>query len=492
MLFNSLQYLLFLPLVTLLYWILPSRFRALMLVIASYYFYMSWMRVYGLLLGGLTLLNYLLGLALATAKTPQIRRLILISGVTFNLGLLGIFKYTNFFLDTMNGIEKYLNSYLHIQLASLPSNLPIILPLGISFFAFEFIHYITDIYRGSAPIKNPIRFSLFASFFPSQIAGPIKRYQDFTKQLDSNPKFSWSNIQVGLWLILRGMFKKVALGDNLAAIVDTGFSATHLATIDAWTAVCAFALQLYFDFSGYTDIGIGSAKLLGIDLPENFNLPYLATSVQEYWRRWHISLSSWLRDYLFFPLGGSKFGEWNTARNLLITMTICGFWHGAAWNFVAFGVYHSFALILHRHWQRFTDHFGILKHNPNSWVSNLSCWFVHSVFLLSSYVVFRSQTFQQMGDMHVSMFGWKPAGEAAVFEALMQSTLPVTLTLYTLAYLLIRFAPAMPKASDENWRTVGWWISPPAVARAAAFLCISLVIVGMIPQKAVPFIYFQF
>ena len=236
---------------------------------------------------------------------------------------------------------------LGVHVSKLPFD--IVLPLGISFFVFEFIHYVVDIYRGSEPIKSLFNFALFASFFPTQIAGPIKRYQDFLPQFEKPGVFKIENFDIGFAQILLGLCKKVLIADSLSFFVSAGYG--HAASFtgpDLWMFTWAFAFQIYFDFSGYTDIARGSALLFGFKVPINFNLPYLSQSVAEFWHRWHISLSTWLRDYLFIPLGGSRCSRLLTARNLIITMTLGGLWHGASAHFLAWGLYHGLLLSAHR------------------------------------------------------------------------------------------------------------------------------------------------
>ncbi|MGH9553221.1 MAG: MBOAT family O-acyltransferase, partial [Terriglobales bacterium] len=229
----------------------------------------------------------------------------------------------------------------------------IILPLGISFFVFEFIHYLVEVHKGGKPVRSFWEFALFASFFPTQIAGPIKRYQDFIPQLREQHRLTMKDVDEGIELILFGLGKKVLLADNMAPIVQAAYAHPQLlSAVDLWAAACVFSFQLYFDFSGYTDIARGSARLLGFKVPLNFDLPYMAGSIAEFWRRWHISLSSWLRDYLFVPLGGSRNGAAATCRNLLITMALGGLWHGAAPHYFVWGVYHGVLLIAHRLWSQ--------------------------------------------------------------------------------------------------------------------------------------------
>ena len=349
MLFNSFTYLVFLPIVVALYWVLPAIARRVMLLIASYVFYMHWKPAYGLLIFGLTIANFFFGIAIDRWK-PQ-RKPILTAALLFNLGSLCFFKYADFLLKSVFDLLHFSGSVFGFSNA-IPANSPalnILLPLGISFFTFEFIHYLVDVYRGAKPLTNFWWFALFAAFFPSQIAGPIKRFQDFDEQLKANHKFDPVLFKEGLALIFVGLFKKMVLGDNLGHVVAIGFNnVAQMGTLDAWLAAIGFTIQIYIDFSGYTDIGRGSAQLLGFRLPPNFNWPFLSHSLTEFWRRWHISLSTWLRDYLYIPLGGNRHGRWQTYRNLMLTMLLGGLWHGASWNFVIWGGYHGALLSLER------------------------------------------------------------------------------------------------------------------------------------------------
>jgi alginate O-acetyltransferase complex protein AlgI len=349
MLFNSFGYLVFfLPAIVAAFWLCPQRLRPPLLLIASYGFYMSWKPIYGLLIFGLTLGNYVLGLVIS--RSSQYRKWWLAAAIALNLLTLGVFKYAYFVRDSANSFA----SLLHHHVPDIA--VQIILPLGISFFVFEFIHYVCDVYKGSAPVRSFIDLALFASFFPTQIAGPIKRYQDFIPQLYKKSIFSFASFEQAISLILFGLFKKVVFADNLAPIAQAAFEHPQLLSgIDLWLAVYAFAFQIYFDFSGYTDIARGSALLFGYKVPINFNLPYLASSISDFWRRWHISLSSWLRDYLFIPLGGSRGSRVLTYRNLFITMALGGLWHGAAAHFVIWGCYQGAMLILHKEFQRVTS-----------------------------------------------------------------------------------------------------------------------------------------
>ncbi len=495
MLFNSFTYLVFLPVVVALYWLLPKVCRRGLLLIASYIFYMNWMPAYGLLILTLTVVNYLLGRCIAAWQSR--RKLILAIGLIFNLGCLCFYKYANFLIDSLFQSSSWLHNKLGLPLP-VPVNEPvlnIILPLGISFFTFEFIHYITDVYRGSQPVKNFWNFALFAAFFPSQIAGPIKRFQDFMKQLLDEPVFKKSSFQAGLFLIFQGLFKKIVLGDNLGQIVNAGF--THLdklGTADAWVAVIGFQLQIFFDFSGYTDIGRGSALLFGYKVPENFNWPFLASNLTEFWRRWHMSLSTWLRDYLFIPLGGSRGGAWKTMRNVFLTMVLGGLWHGAAWHYVIWGAFHGAILVVTKEWQDLVARVSwlarIRPHPVWHWGGVVTTWFL----LFMAGILFRSDNMPHAVTMAAKLF--IPAHSATVIEMFLLSTLPVSLSLYVVFLLCSRWresAPSLqPGAATPLLSRLNLWCRSSMPFQIVVYACLSIIILGFAPGKMEPFIYFQF
>ena len=336
MLFNSEPYLIFLPIVVAANWALPGRLRPAFLVAASYYFYASWNPPYLLLIFFLTVANYFLGM-LQERCVPR-RRSLLVASIVLDLGALGVFKYLGWLDGGVAGLAQLLGLSLSLPLVQL------VLPLGLSFFTFEFIHYQVDLYRGAGAIKDPVRFALFPAFFPTQIAGPIKRYEDFDDQVREQPKFNAPLFLEGLELIALGLFKKVVIADNVARVATIVFANTAAAAAgDAWVGALAFYVQVYFDFSGYTDIARGSAQLFGYRIPFNFRAPFLAASVQDFWQRWHMSLTYWLRDYLFYPLVFSaplrKLGRrGRLLAAVMITGTLCGMWHGAGSQFVVFGL----------------------------------------------------------------------------------------------------------------------------------------------------------
>lgn len=345
MLFNSALYLVFLPIVVCLFWFIHNRlprWQTAFLLVASYIFYMVWNPIYIFLIVALTAVNFAFGIMIENASEQARKKTYLILGLAGNLLCLAYFKYAYFAIDTANWMGAKISYPVHA----------IILPLGISFFVFEFIHYLVDVYKGSVAIRKPLEFALFPSFFPTQIAGPIKRYQDFVPQLSKQLKLSVKDVDESIELILFGLAKKVLIADNLAIVVDRCI--THpegLTGMDALMLLWAFLFQVYFDFSGYTDIARGSAQLLGFKVPLNFDIPLMSGSITEYWRKWHISLSLWLRDYLFFPLGGSRGGFWRSCFNSLVTMTLAGLWHGAGIGYVAFGFIHGVYLVAHKIWR---------------------------------------------------------------------------------------------------------------------------------------------
>lgn len=489
MLFNSFSYLLLLSLVVPIYWLLPGRFRVVLLIAASYVFYMSWKAGYGFLLLGLTLGNYVVGLCVAKVQTKAAKRLWLIGGIATNLGMLAIFKYTNFIIDCLWSVRNLGEGLLHSPAAA--PLLPIILPLGISFFVFEFIHYLTDVYRGNAPIKNVLRFGLFAAFFPSQIAGPIKRFEDFDQQARTHTKFDLAMFEQGLRLIVVGMFKKVAIGDNLAPLVNAGFAnAAVLSTGDAWLSVLAFSMQIYYDFSGYTDIGRGSAMLLGYRLPENFNMPYLAKSASEFWHRWHMSLSTWLRDYLYIPMGGSRAGKFFQMRNLLITMLLGGLWHGASWTYVLWGAFHGLGLIVDHTWQSVSQKMPIFKRPALVPLWNVASWGTTMLFVMAGWVMFRAKDTVEARAMYQALMGLNhqvAGADVSITSLFVNSVLPGALLVYGVGFLALRFGGITFGANSARW-----WQAPPFAARLVALAAICYLILGLTPSQSVPFIYFQF
>lgn len=348
MLFNSYEFiLLFLPMVLVTYWFavrtVGIQFAQIFLVFASVFFYGWWKADNVVLILASIIVNFFIGLALQTSNSY--RRTWLVIGVTGNLSLLAYFKYANFFVDNLNAffdIGYNLNT--------------IVLPLAISFFTFQQIAYLVDSYRGETEDIKLHHYALFVSFFPQLIAGPIVHHKEMMPQFAKPTGDFWKHFSLGITLFAIGLAKKVLIADPLGAfsspMFDRALAGGSLATVDAWFGSLGYTLQLYFDFSGYSDMALGLGHMFGIRLPINFDSPYRALSISDFWRRWHITLSNFLRDYLYFPLGGNKRGQIITLRNLMITMLLGGLWHGAGWTFVLWGGLHGVYLVVNHVWRK--------------------------------------------------------------------------------------------------------------------------------------------
>lgn len=341
MLFNSLHFALFFPIVFALYFILNPKYRWVLLLIASYYFYMSWNPIYILLILFSTVVDYFVAILINKTQEKNKRRLLLYISLLANLGLLFIFKYYNFFDEAVADIASVFG-YEHSR-----SVINILLPVGISFYTFQTLSYTIDVYtKKQSAQKHFGKFALYVSFFPQLVAGPIERSTHLMPQFDQTFSFDYLRITNGLKLMFWGLFKKIVIADRLSLIVNQVYG--NPADYDGFALLLAtflFAFQIYCDFSGYSDVAIGCAKVFGFDLMDNFRIPYYSKSISEFWKRWHISLSTWFRDYVYIPLGGNRTLKWRWYFNLFITFFISGIWHGAAWTFVIWGALHGFYLI---------------------------------------------------------------------------------------------------------------------------------------------------
>ena len=474
MLFNSLEYVAFLLAVFGLYWaaVRYARVATGILLVASLIFYASWNAWYLSLIVATTLVDFNIGRRIARGR-PERRKMWVWTSVAYNLGVLGIFKYFNFFMGQADSV---------LTLAGLDAwnlRLGVLLPVGISFFTFQSMSYTIDIYRERLePIDSYARYLLYVSFFPQLVAGPIVRARDLLPQLANRPRLTDEMGGRGLFLILLGLFKKVVVADYLALnLVDRTFSSPAMySSLEVLAGVYAYALQIYCDFSGYSDIAIGSALLLGFTFPDNFNAPYKARNLQDFWRRWHISLSSWLRDYLYISLGGSRNGAWRTYRNLALTMLLGGLWHGAGWNFIVWGALHGFALAILRMWQRRRE---VAGRQPllRGWGGGAVATWVTFHYVCFAWIFFRTPDFD--------------SATAVLLQLSRFSAGSANLTPHILAVMAIGFV-------THFWPR-GWFdAGVAAYARLHwAWQGLSIVAVGLALQKlattdVVPFIYFQF
>lgn len=344
MLFNSFHFLIFFPIVVIIYFLIPYKFRWILLLLGSYYFYMAWKPEYIVLLISVTAIDYFLSIRMGKEIDKSKRKKYLYIIIFSNLGLLFLFKYFNFFNDSIRSIFINFNIQYNIP------DLSLLLPIGISFYTFQALGYTIDVYQGKIkPERHFGVFALYVSFFPQLVAGPIERAKRLIPQFYQKHEFDYIKVTDGLKRMAWGFFKKMVIADRIAVIVDTVYSnPTEYSGIQLIISTVFFAFQIYYDFSAYSDIAIGAAQVMGFQLMENFKRPYFSKSISEFWRRWHISLSSWFRDYLYIPLGGNRVSIPRNYFNLLITFIIVGIWHGANWTFIIWGALHGFYIIFER------------------------------------------------------------------------------------------------------------------------------------------------
>lgn len=408
MLFNSIEFLIFFPIVVLVYFVIPKKIKQLWLLVVSYYFYMCWNAKYALLILASTVITYASGLLIEKVKNSSyemtkqmvLKKWIVAGSLVINLGMLFYFKYINFALSIlMDAFAK-----IHIQL-----NIPVfdvILPVGISFYTFQALSYTMDVYRDEIYAeKNFFRYALFVSFFPQLVAGPIERSKKLLRQLAVPKRFCFEDAREGLLLMLWGFFLKIVLADRIAIFVDTVYG--NFSTYSGAYLVVAtmlFAIQIYCDFAGYSTIAMGSAKVLGIGLMENFDAPYLSTSVSEFWRRWHISLTSWFRDYLYIPLGGSRKGTIRKYINKMIVFLVSGLWHGAAFSFVAWGGLNGLYQVIGEVLQPIRDKVVSVLHLNRKSLGHRLIHIVGTFILVDfSWIFFRASRFKEAFEIIKSM-----------------------------------------------------------------------------------------
>jgi alginate O-acetyltransferase complex protein AlgI len=497
MLFTEFRFFVFFAAVFVIYWLLPTnRQRKILLLLGSYVFYAAWNWKFLILIIASTIVDYFIGLQLgslgpATEANRHHRRVWIALSVCWNLGVLFFFKYFNFGIDSAQHLLTWLG--LHPSLHTLR----IILPVGISFFTFQSMSYSIDIYRGTLePCKNLLDFSTFIGFFPQLFSGPIVRAIDFLPQLKTPRRLEHVRGRAMVMMFLIGYIKKACIADNLAPFVDDYFANPgHYSWLGCWTAVLFYSAQIYCDFSGYTDMAIASAGLLGFEFCQNFDFPYFSPNIGEFWRRWHMSLSSWLRDYLYIPLGGNRGNKLFQYRNLFLTMLLGGLWHGAAWTFVIWGAMHGGALIVHREFRQFTKKlFG----NAGSEVPRRA-WSERAIKPGSSGYL-RTGVAQILGA--VITFLWVSLTwiffRAPAFSTAMQTAKSFVLfrspgTADFGSNCLIAFAVLVliHWIAHRRWLHA-WWEKVPAWQFAAVCGILMATALPWTPLRYQPFIYFQF
>jgi D-alanyl-lipoteichoic acid acyltransferase DltB (MBOAT superfamily) len=472
MLFNSWIFWFFFAAVLGCYWLLSHRSQNRMLLVASYAFYGCWSVRFLPLIIGSTVMDYYLGNAVAGAKSTRTRKAYLWVSIVVNLLLLGVFKYYGFFSRELVAFADTIGLGLSLPVVSL------ILPVGISFYTFQSMAYIFDIYRGkSTPARNFLDFALYIAFFPHLVAGPIMRSGTLLKQVIHARTYRDGDFQQGLYHIVLGLFKKIAIGDNMAVLVNRAFASdvSVMSGFEILLALYAFAFQIYCDFSGYSSIAQGVAKWMGFDLMTNFRTPYFALSPSDFWRRWHISLSTWLRDYLYISLGGSRTTKAKIYRNLLLTMVIGGIWHGANWTFIAWGAFHGLLLCGYRITGMEVTEDEAAGLRPAQRALRIMLMF-HLVCI--GWLFFRANTLTQALDMLTSI-ALRPEWTAAC------TPIAGMIALYILPLMAFEWW------ADKQPSEVAY-VSSPRLLRGLGYAYAALMLIVFPPPVAHEFIYFQF
>jgi len=475
MLFPTITFAIFFMVVLPLNWLFmprPARWR-IFILIASYYFYGYWNWHFCALLAASTVFNWVLGNCIFRAQNEAVRRGWLTLALAGNLGALAYFKYYNFFLSSAT------NTLNDIGVKISPEIVAITLPIGISFFTFQAISYVMDIYRRTFEPVSLMEFTVYESFFPHLVAGPIVRAAEFLPQLKERHDPRHIDATRALFLIFIGLFKKVVIANFLSVeIVDVVFgSPKQHSALEVLIAIYAYAVQIFCDFSGYTDIAIGLALLLGFRFPQNFDAPYTATSIQDFWRRWHMTLSRWLRDYLYVPLGGNRGGNRRTYRNLMITMILGGLWHGAAWTFVAWGALNGFYLVV-EHWRREQRVAAGLPDPPDTMIRRTGQRILTFNLVCFAWVFFRSESFSSAFDLLGRLVsGW---GQPS----------PLVKTSVLLAIAIGIGGQYVPHGFMTRVMASFSRLSPVTMGLCLGFALLLIDTLG--PSGVAPFIYFQF
>ncbi|MBN2319805.1 MAG: MBOAT family protein [Acidobacteria bacterium] len=479
MLFNSWVFIVFFIVVYLLYLRFERNSQNWLLLFSSYIFYSFWdWRFLSLLLIS-TLVDYYCGINISTSATRYRKRILLVTSLSVNLGLLAVFKYYDFFISSFIDVAAKIGFHPSIHTMGL------ILPMGISFYTFQTLSYTIDIYRGKLePCKNLRDFALFVTFFPQLVAGPIERATHLIAQIVSPRYLNTPQIRKGAWLLLQGYFFKVVVADNAAVIVDRVFGAEDISGTSALIGIYGFALQIYGDFAGYSKIARGLANLMGFDLRLNFKQPYLATNPSEFWSRWHISLSSWLRDYLYISLGGNRRGKRRTYINLMTTMLLGGLWHGAHWKFVLWGLYHGLVLVIFR----FLADFRAFNRISSGWLKPFRIFLFFQIVCFG-WLIFRCESLEQIWTFPVAI--WSGLAFTPVDKIDIQAIIFLAVPVIILD-LIEEYASSLKRLVSVSSGTHEIWIKFRYVLYAVPVVYILAMIFLCGVRGGTEFIYFQF
>jgi len=469
MLFNSLHFLFFLPIVIALYYLLSFKYRPVLLFVASCYFYMALVPIYILILFGIILIDYSAAIFIEKAKGKS-KKWILSVSIIVNVGILAFFKYFNFANENLTWVLQ------HLRMGNPISNLNILLPIGLSFHTFQSMAYTIEVYRGNQKAeKNLGYFANYVLFFPQMVAGPIERYARLGEQLKVNHTFNYENFSKGFALILFGFFTKVSIADNLAPVVDMVYkNPDQYNSISVFIGIIFFSFQIYADFFGYSLIAMGAAKLMGITLMENFKTPYLAKNIHDFWKRWHISLTTWFTDYLYIPLGGNRVKKARWALNIMIVFVISGLWHGAGWPFIIWGTLHGICYLAERIINK-TFHINIISSN-----FFFNGFRTIKTFLLVSiiWIFFRAENIQKVK----LIFNSLQHNQGTTFQTLKIDYKTWALLLFFILFDVILF----------NTRIDIWAGKKPVYVRWSIYAVLIFGLMAMGGVDNVPFIYFQF
>jgi D-alanyl-lipoteichoic acid acyltransferase DltB (MBOAT superfamily) len=479
MLFNSIDFAVFLPIVFVLYWFVTQkhmRLQNMLVVLASYVFYGWWDWRFLSLIIFSTLVDYTVGLLLQKYEKPSRRQWLLWTSIGVNIGLLGFFKYYNFFIDNFTTAFTFFGGAIQ------PNSLNIILPVGISFYTFQTLSYTIDVYRRKLePTKDVVAFAAFVSFFPQLVAGPIERATHLLPQFYNKRKFVYSKAVDGLRQILWGLFKKIVIADNCAQYVNQIFeNYTEYSGSTLLLGAVFFAFQIYGDFSGYSDIAIGTARLFGFDLKQNFAFPYFSRDIAEFWRRWHMSLTTWFRDYIYIPLGGSRGSQWNQLRNVFIIFLVSGFWHGANWTFIAWGLLNAVYFVPLLLFSKNRQHINTVAEHSifPGMMDLLKIGFTFLITVLA-WIFFRATTISHAFDYLKGLF------QKSLFS--IPEIRPSYLIVLIFFFIAVEWFGRHHKHALETMA-----LRQPRYLRWSFYFLIIFLMAVFMETKETPFIYFQF